>query len=334
MAPRRPTAGRDIVGARCAASACSRRVSVITVTYRSETHLRTAWDSAMAAAAYANVEAEMVLVDNASPDQSVDVTRAAYPAAVVIENAENVGYGAASNQAFERASGEYWLLLNPDAVIDRDGLSSLIAFLDGRPAAGAVGARIVEGPQAHSENAGMAPGLRSLAGHFLLLNRVVRSGPWRGVFVTRGAATVPVRVDWCTAAVLLVRPEAIRAVGGFDPTFFLYGEDVDLGMRLNAAGWEVWVDPRATAQHAIGGSQRGVSARWVDGTLEVVRRNSGAFRTRLAAAVMTAGLSGRAALLHLRRRDSRHAAVTRASAVRALAHVLGRAHPTRTHVKR
>lgn len=248
-----------------------------------------------------------------------------YPEAVVIENRTNVGFGTACNQAFARASGDLWLLLNPDAALEPSAFGRLVAFLDGRSEAAVVGARIVAGPQAHSENAGMAPGLRSLAGHFLFLNRVLPRGSWRGFFVPRGPAATPIRVDWCGAAVLLVRPVAIRAVGGFDPTFFLYGEDVDLGMRLTAGGWEVWLDPSATARHEMGGSQPGISTRWVDGTLDVVRRQSGPIRARVAAAIMAVGLAARAILtaVHDDTPEARHhSAVMRASASRALAHVV------------
>jgi GT2 family glycosyltransferase len=244
----------------------------------------------------------------------------------VTVNRENVGYGAACNQAFARATGDFWLLLNPDALIAGDALARLAAFLDARPKVGAVGPRIVGGPQAHSENAGMAPGVRSLAGHFLLLNRLLRWGPWRGYFVVKGPPTVPIRTDWCTAAVLLLRPDAIRAVGGFDPSFFLYGEDVDLGIRLNAAGWQVWVDPRASARHAIAGSQDGVSSGWVDGTLEVVRRRSGTLRTRIAAAIVAVGLAGRRLSMAVQPSPvaRSHAAMVDASARRALFWVVRR----------
>jgi N-acetylglucosaminyl-diphospho-decaprenol L-rhamnosyltransferase len=263
---------------------------------------------------------ELVVVDNASSDGSVAAVRAAHRAAIIIENDTNVGYGAACNQAFAAATGDYWLLLNPDATVDRAALGRMVAFLDDAPGAAAVGPRIVGGPQAHTENAGMAPGVRSLAGHFLLLNRVIRRGPWRGYFVVRGSTSDAVRTDWCSAAILLVRPEAIRAVHGFDPTFFLYGEDVDLGMRLNEAGWEVWVDPRATGQHVIGASQQGVSTGWVDGTLEVVRRRSGRWRARLCAAIIAAGLGARTVSLrvHAGSASAQHASMIRSSATRAI----------------
>ena len=289
-----------------------------------------ALDSALVAADHAGFSLEMIVVDNASPDRSAALVRSGYPEAVVIENLTNLGFGTACNQAFAHASGDFWLLLNPDAALEPCALGRLVAFLDERLEAAVVGARIIAGSQARSENAGMAPGLRSMAGHFLLLNRVLPWGSWRGFFVPRGPATAPIRVDWCGAAVLLVRPAAIRAVGGFDPTFFLYGEDVDLGMRLTAEGWEVWLDPRATARHAMGGSQPGVSTRWVDGTLDVIRRRDGPFRARVAAGIMAVGLAARSVLIAVcavTPEARHHSAVLRASAGRALVHVLARVSP-------
>lgn len=313
-------------------TAAPRRVSVITVTYRSEGQVRAALDSALAAATHAGFSLEIVVVDNASPDRSVALVRSAYPEAIVIENRTNLGFGTACNQAFDHASGDLWLLLNPDAALDPGALGRLVAFLDDHREAAAVGARIVAGSQTRSENAGMAPGLRSLAGHFLLLNMVLPWGGWRGFFVTRGPAAAPIKVDWCGAAVLLVRPKAIRAVGGFDPTFFLYGEDVDLGIRLTAEGWEVWLDPSATARHEMGGSQPGISTRWVDGTLDVVRRRNGPVRARVAAGIMAVGLAARAVLAAVRYdtpEARHHSTVMRASAGRALAHVLANVPPRR-----
>lgn len=288
--------------------------------------MATALVSVIEAAKRAEVDLQVVVVDNASPDESVTVVQRFFPAALIIANTTNRGFGRACNQAFERTSGEYCLLLNPDAEVDPDSLRALVSFLDAHPSAGAVGPRIVGGAQARSENAGMAPSLRALAGHFLFLNRLpaMASGPWRGYFVRPAQAGGPVLVDWCGAAVLLVRSAAIRVVNGFDTSFFLYGEDVDLGMRLTAAGWSVWLEPAATAHHGIAGSQGGLSTRWVDGTLQVVRRGGG--RVRVAALIMAVGLAVRAVAAALRRSDPRlrhHSAVMGASAVRALRHVVG-----------
>jgi len=303
-----------------------RLISIVTVTYRSERYVASALQSAVASVSAAGFDTEIIVVDNDSPDSSVDVVRTNQPSAIIIKHHENVGYGRACNAAFERATGDYWILVNPDAEVDEHTVARLIACLDERPKAGAAGPRIIEGPQAHSENAGMAPTLPALVAHFLFLNRLLRDprGAWRGFYIRRLSEPHSVRVDWCGAAVLLVRPEAMRDVGGFDPSFFLYGEDVDLGLRLDSAGWEVWFVPSATARHAIAASQPGISTRWVDGTLDVVRRRSPS-RVRLAGAIMTAGLAARALFAAIPTAGTerrRHAAVMRASAARALRHTL------------
>lgn len=303
---------------------------MITVTYRSESHIGAAIQSVRIAAERARVSLQIIVVDNASPDGSVREVRAVAPDAVIIENPDNRGFGAACNQAFTIATGHYWLLLNPDAAIHVDALDRLASFLGATPGAGAVGARIVGGLQSHSENAGMAPDLRSLAAHFLFLNRVWPSGAWRGFYIVRDRADHPIRVEWCGAAAMLVRPEAIREVGGFDPTFFLYGEDVDLGIRMTAAGWGVWVDPTATAEHEMGASQPGISTRWVDGTLEVVERSSNRAKKRAAAGIMAAGLLARAVIATMDHTPEgrRHARTMYASAVRAMQHAMAAGSPT------
>jgi rhamnosyltransferase len=141
---------------------------------------------------------------------------------------------------------------------------------------------------------------------------------------------IPIRVDWVSGAVMLLRASAVAEIHGFDPAFFLYGEDVDLGIRLNRAGWDLWIDPSVIAGHKVGASQPIDSSRWVDGTLEVVRRESGPITERVAAAMMAAGLGGRAMLTALRidrSHDERHLRAMRAAASRAFKHALGRPRP-------
>jgi hypothetical protein len=102
-------------------------------------------------------------------------------------------------------------------------------------------------------------------------------------------------VAWLCGAAMLVRPAAMRAVGGFDPAIFLYGEDVELGYQLRRAGWRLALDSRATATHAIGGSQAPDSAIWI-GALDayLARRGRSDAIRRACLIVMAAGLGARA----------------------------------------
>jgi len=274
-----------------------RRISLIVVTYNSAPLVTTAIDSAVESAVAADLELEIIVVDNASSDGTGDLVERQYPDARVLRNAANVGFAAANNQAFRQASGDVWLLLNPDATVERSALRHLVGFLDARGRAAAAAPTVEDGRGGGAESAGMTPGLRSLASHFLMINRLLvgdRGGAWRGFQLARRPRLGPRSVDWVGGMALLSRAEAIRSVGGFDERFFLYGEDVDLGARLRDRGWELWLVPAARATHLIAGSQGRVSTRWVDGLRAVYARRSSRARTLVLDLIVALGLGLRA----------------------------------------
>ena len=133
------------------------------------------------------------------------------------------------------------------------------------------------------------------------------------IAVARGAASSstggprlgPRPVDWASGGALLLRPEAIRAVGGFDPAFFLYADDVDLGRRLGEAGWESWLVPAARAEHSIAATSGGVTDRWFVALHDLYARRAGRLSVAAFDLIAAAGLGIRAAMtrdaLHRRR---------------------------------
>jgi GT2 family glycosyltransferase len=274
-----------------------RLVTAIVVTYNSADEVGTALESLGRSADGARVRLETIVIDNASTDATVTVVRETDPSASIIENTVNVGFGAANNQAFGIARGEYWLLLNPDASLDRRALSELVTFLDAHPDAAAVGPSVESAGAGAAESSGMAPSLRSMAGHFLFLNRLLpddRGGPYRGLQLHRRRGRAARRVEWLGAMAVLLRPAAVRQVKGFDASMFMYGEDVDLGMRMDAAGWSLWVLPTARARHLVAASQGGVSTRWVDAIHGLYARRAGALRMVMFDAILAVGLGLRA----------------------------------------
>jgi N-acetylglucosaminyl-diphospho-decaprenol L-rhamnosyltransferase len=241
-------------------------VTAIVVTWQSRGDIEGVLASIDAAFAAQGIAGSILVVDNASTDDTVAWLRANRPDVAVIEAPENEGFGRANNRAFEVAVGDVWLLVNPDARLGSDTIIGLIDGLRHEPRIGAVAARLSAPGEA--ESAGMLPSARSGAGHFLFLNRLLpggRGGPWRGVQLRRQPPGRLVAVEWASAAVLALRPAAVRAIGGFDPTIFLYGEDVDFGARLGFAGWGIRLATDAVASHAIGGSSDPRSTRWLDG---------------------------------------------------------------------
>ena len=146
----------------------TRRITVVTVTFQSAAEIGDALASARVAADRASVELELIVVDNASADRSADLVAKLVPDAVVIRNATNVGFGAANNQAFEVATGDAWLLLNPDARLEPDALQLLLRFYDDHPRAAGVAPAIAGGgarggsfEPGGAESAGMLPGTAS-----------------------------------------------------------------------------------------------------------------------------------------------------------------------------
>ena len=281
-----------------------RLLSAIVITFNSAGHVATAMASVRAAARAAGWSVEFVVVDNASADASVEAAGHVAPDAVVIRNPMNAGFGAANNQAFEVARGDYWLLLNPDAALSPDALPPLTAFLDERADAAGVGPSVESAGAAGAESSGMAPSIRSLIGHFLFLNRLLpydRGGALRGFQLHRRSHPEPRRVDWLGGMALLLRPSAVREVAGFDATIFMYGEDVDLGRRLREAGWTLWLLPAARAKHLVAASQGGVSARWIDAVHDLYARRARRSQLVVFDAVLAAGLAVRALAMAWRR---------------------------------
>lgn len=188
--------------------------------------------------------AKVVIVDNASTDDSVAAARDAMPGAEIVRNAENVGFGTAVNRGFARAATKYVLLLSPDTTIEEDALGRLIAAADANPEAAIV-----------------APLLKDRAGRLEFSVMGPREHNHRPAdFAPDGA----VCTWFAMAAVWLCRLDHWRTVGGFDEKIFLYGEDADLCLRTTKAGFSIVVVPDATALH-LGGqsSRRNWKSRWV-----------------------------------------------------------------------
>jgi hypothetical protein len=269
-------------------------VSLIVVTYQSRGLVVEAISSALEAAQRSGIGYELIVVDNASADGTADLVAGAFSEAAVIRNPTNRGFGQANNQAFRLARGEYLLLLNPDAQLEPGSIGKLVEFLRDTPAA--VGAApTIQGP-GRSESCGMLPGLRSMLGHYFFLNRLAflsRTSAWRGFAIPRGLSSAPVEVEWASAATLLLRANDVHAVGGFDESMFLYGEDIELCERLGGRG-TLWLVSEARASHLIAGSQGRVSTRWVDALDRLYARRVGRLRLAAFDLVMAIGLSCRA----------------------------------------
>ncbi len=196
---------------------------------------------------------QAVLVDSGSTDGTPAAVEAAHPDVDVVRLA-NVGYGSAANAGVARTTTEHVVIANADTRFDADALERLAAALDADPEIGAVGPRVVYPDGRPQASARRFPSLPEAAGHALLglwmpNNRWTRS--YRMVDADPDAAR---DVDWLSGCAVAIRRSAFDEVNGFDPGYFMYVEDVDLGHRLSAAGWRIRYDPSARVVHSVGAS--------------------------------------------------------------------------------
>jgi GT2 family glycosyltransferase len=202
-------------------------------------------------------DSEVIVVDNASCDGSVEMLRAEFPDVRVIANATNAGFGAANNQALKESSGRYVLFLNPDTEVRPAAIQRLLAFVDQRPRAACVGPMLLNPDGSVQSSRRGFPRLSTFLVESTVLQRYLKGLPSLRRFYRSEAATDgPQQVDWLVGACLLVRRSALDEVGPFDERFFMYSEEMDLCYRLRQAGYEVWYVPEAEVIHHEGASSR------------------------------------------------------------------------------
>lgn len=201
---------------------------------------------------------EVLVVDNASPDDSAEAIAATFPDVRLLVLDENAGFARGNNLAAAEARGRYLLLVNPDTVVEPDALHAVFEFAEAHPAAGIVGGRttFADGTL-NPTSCWRRPTVWSVfclgAG---LTSLFRRSSIFDPESMGRWARDDARRVDIVTGCFLLVRREVWDALGGFDESFTMYGEDFDLSLRAAALGIERWHCPDARLVHLGGASEK------------------------------------------------------------------------------
>jgi hypothetical protein len=243
---------------------------------------------------------EIIVVDSGLPDGPAAWLRAERPDVQLVETGGNLGFGTANNRGIERSSGRYVLLLNPDAFVDEGCVAELVRFLEQHPTAVAVGPRLRFGDGRLQRSCRGFPSVYRVATEYLGLRNLRRRSQLVNGFYCGGFAHDEARpVDWVTGACVLVRGEPLRGAGGFDESFFLYSEEVDLLRRLADEGGETWFDPAAGAVHLWAGvtsSDPGPAYReQLRSHVRYLYKHSGPAAARAVRLVLLAGLALRAA---------------------------------------
>ncbi len=208
------------------------------------------------------VTREVIVVDNASSDDSAGMVRARYPDVTLIANEDNAGYATANNQAIAAARGEHVLLLNPDIIVHPGALNALLSVLREQPRAGAVAPRLLLPDGSVQASCRSFPGPDVILYEALGLSRLFPHSRAFGKYrMTWWDYDDERQVEQPMASALMLRGEALREVGGMDEDFPIFFNDVDLCWRLREAGWEIWFTPRATMDHVGGAATSQVRRR-------------------------------------------------------------------------
>src|SRR5690242_8262545 len=176
------------------------------------------------------------------------MVRAEFPQVHLIANDTNPGFAAANNQAIRASRSRHILLLNPDTRIIHDAPAQLVAFLDGHPAAGAVGAKLYNPDGSLQQCCFRFPGMAQAALEFWPLNHRLLTSRLNGRYPLRDYNT-PLEIDFPLGASLTLRRAALEQVGLLDEGYFMYCEEVDLCLRLRQAGWHIFLVPAAEIVH-------------------------------------------------------------------------------------
>jgi GT2 family glycosyltransferase len=201
------------------------------------------------------IDLEVIVIDNASTDGSVEMVKKDFPQVTLIENSQNRGFAAANNQGIDISKGRYVLLLNSDTVVLDNAIAKTVAFADSHPKAAIVGCRVLNPDQTLQPTCFMFPSiLNMLLSSSYLYKLFPRSKFFGREQMTWWDRNDIKEVDVVTGCFMLIRQKAIQQVGTMDEQFFMYGEETDWCYRFKQAGWKILFTPCAEIIHLGGQS--------------------------------------------------------------------------------
>ena len=202
------------------------------------------------------IDAEIIIVDNNSTDGSKELLLSKFPGLKFIFNDVNFGFGKACNQGFKLASGKYVLFLNPDTILTENCLTQCLSFFETHADAGAVGVRMTDIQKRFLKES--KRGLPTPSASFYKLFGLAAIFPRSKVFSKYYQGHLPEKennpVEVLSGAFMMVRKELFEKLNGFDERFFMYGEDIDLSLRILQSGHKNYYLGTVNIIHWKGGS--------------------------------------------------------------------------------
>jgi GT2 family glycosyltransferase len=212
------------------------KLSVLIVTYNSADTIEACLKSVLCQTIDFNME--VLVVDNGSSDGTEEIVQGFRHQVVWLPQGKNLGFAAGNNAGFLSSEGKYILLVNPDAELQPMAILRLMMCMDAFKNAGVVGGRLL--------------GQKLVAREIPSVAGLVREH--RGLHEVQLQGDLPRQVPWVCGAFCMYRRNVLEEIGFFDERFFMYYEETDLCLRIKQSGYQVWLDPKAQADHVGGGS--------------------------------------------------------------------------------
>jgi len=199
---------------------------------------------------------EIIVIDNASSDNSVLILKSDYKDIILIENQANVGFSKANNQGMEKARGDYYLLLNSDTRVKNQAIGRLISEIKKDKNLAAVGGKLLNNNGSIQPSAGYFPTLIKL----ILWMSLIDDFPKLAIVIKPYHVNVKSfylkshKIDWISGACILLRKEAVKKVGLLDEDIFMYAEEMEWCYRAKSLGFEILYLAEAQIYHTKGAS--------------------------------------------------------------------------------
>jgi len=236
-------------------------VSIVIVTYNNARDIKNCLDSIFR---QNEIELEVILIDNASKDATVQIVQKEFPSVRLLLNKQNLGYAHANNQGINLSQGKYILLLNPDTRLMPDTLAEMIRFMDANLQYAALAPKLLNQDGSTQSSLREFPSYEILFWEFTGLSRIFprhwRFGKWRMSYFGYNKIA---EVDQPMASCLLLRKEVFQRIGLFDETFPIFFNDVDFSKRMKLAGFKTIYFPNVEVFHHRGASTSQVRAKMI-----------------------------------------------------------------------
>ncbi len=262
-------------------------LSIVIVNWNTRDLLRDCLNSVSDAIEALSVE--VLVVDNASKDNSCTMVREEFPNVRLIESESNLGFAGGNNLALARTIGRYVLLLNTDTLVHGNVLAEAVAWLDRHPDVGVLGPRVLNTDGSIQASCSAFPSLRHLAMQTLGLTKLAK---WDSYRMTGWDRSSERRVEVISGAAMFVRRAAMEEVGLLDENFFFYGEETDWCRRYAKAGWALVFAPIPEITHFGNGSAAKLNHRrdvlMTEGTTRLHKKHGGYFAALACFLMLTA----------------------------------------------